>query len=175
MKPAPGTRKCNCKQKVVTQQIGPGMYQQYTTQVGVGPVLPQPSSTRQPRQVGRGGCHGDGNAHETARLIVPPAVTNGLQRTTSRPAHAWLYMRVRARQRRHSGQTCRRLFVPGWAGLQAVLTAWRGAPSGPPGVRGLPQRQVRARGRGADGARGAGHARRPHHHLLRGGRAHRGW
>lgn len=33
-KPAPGTRKCNCKQKVVTQQIGPGMYQQYTTQVG---------------------------------------------------------------------------------------------------------------------------------------------
>ncbi|KAI7839136.1 hypothetical protein COHA_007139 [Chlorella ohadii] len=32
-KPAPGTRKCNCKQKVVTQQIGPGMYQQYTTQV----------------------------------------------------------------------------------------------------------------------------------------------
>lgn len=33
VKPAPGTRKCNCKQKVVTQQIGPGMYQQYTTQV----------------------------------------------------------------------------------------------------------------------------------------------
>ncbi|PRW20497.1 dnaJ ERDJ3B isoform A [Chlorella sorokiniana] len=32
-KPAPGMRKCNCKQKVVTQQIGPGMYQQYTTQV----------------------------------------------------------------------------------------------------------------------------------------------
>ena len=36
-KPAPGTRKCNCKQKVVTQQIGPGMYQQYTTQVGTIP------------------------------------------------------------------------------------------------------------------------------------------
>ena len=33
VKPAPGTRKCNCKQKVVTQQMGPGMYQQYTTQV----------------------------------------------------------------------------------------------------------------------------------------------
>ena len=32
VKPAPGTRKCNCKQKVVTQQMGPGMYQQYTTQ-----------------------------------------------------------------------------------------------------------------------------------------------
>lgn len=37
LKPAPGTRKCNCRQKVVTHQIGPGMYQQYTTQVrGVG-------------------------------------------------------------------------------------------------------------------------------------------
>ncbi|EFN52402.1 hypothetical protein CHLNCDRAFT_138873 [Chlorella variabilis] len=33
VKPAPGTRKCNCKQKVVTQQIGPGMYQQYHKQV----------------------------------------------------------------------------------------------------------------------------------------------
>lgn len=33
LKPAPGKRKCNCKQKVVTQQVGPGMYQQYTTQV----------------------------------------------------------------------------------------------------------------------------------------------
>lgn len=31
--PAPGTRKCNCKQKVVTQQVGPGMYQQYTHKV----------------------------------------------------------------------------------------------------------------------------------------------
>lgn len=33
IKPAPGTRKCNCRHKVVTQQVGPGMYQQYTTQV----------------------------------------------------------------------------------------------------------------------------------------------
>jgi DnaJ family protein B protein 11 len=33
IKPASGTRKCNCKQKVVTQQVGPGMYQQYTTRV----------------------------------------------------------------------------------------------------------------------------------------------
>jgi DnaJ family protein B protein 11 len=31
--PARGTRKCNCKQKVVTHQVGPGMYQQYTTRV----------------------------------------------------------------------------------------------------------------------------------------------
>ena len=28
--PAPGKRKCNCRQRVVTRQIGPGMYQQYT-------------------------------------------------------------------------------------------------------------------------------------------------
>lgn len=34
IKPAPGKRKCNCRHKVVTQQVGPGMYQQYTTQVG---------------------------------------------------------------------------------------------------------------------------------------------
>ena len=33
-KPAAGTRKCKCRQKVVTQQVGPGMYQQYTQQVG---------------------------------------------------------------------------------------------------------------------------------------------
>lgn len=28
--PAPGKRRCNCRQRVVTRQIGPGMYQQYT-------------------------------------------------------------------------------------------------------------------------------------------------
>lgn len=33
IRPAPGTRKCNCKNKVVTQQVGPGMYQQYTSRV----------------------------------------------------------------------------------------------------------------------------------------------
>lgn len=33
IKPAPGTRKCNCKNKMVTRQIGPGMFQQYTQQV----------------------------------------------------------------------------------------------------------------------------------------------
>lgn len=33
IKPAPGTRKCNCKQKMVTRQLGPGMFQQYATQV----------------------------------------------------------------------------------------------------------------------------------------------
>jgi len=31
-KPARGTRKCNCRQKLVTRQVGPGMYQQYTEQ-----------------------------------------------------------------------------------------------------------------------------------------------
>lgn len=33
IKPASGTRKCKCKQKLVTRQLGPGMYQQYTTNV----------------------------------------------------------------------------------------------------------------------------------------------
>lgn len=32
-KPAAGTRKCKCKQKLVTRQLGPGMFQQYTQQV----------------------------------------------------------------------------------------------------------------------------------------------
>lgn len=32
IKPAKGTRKCNCKQKMVTKQIGPGMYQQFAQQ-----------------------------------------------------------------------------------------------------------------------------------------------
>lgn len=36
LKPASGTRKCNCKNRVVTNQVGPGMYQQYTTQVVKG-------------------------------------------------------------------------------------------------------------------------------------------
>lgn len=30
IRPAPGKRECNCKQKVVTKSIGPGMFQQYT-------------------------------------------------------------------------------------------------------------------------------------------------
>ena len=30
--PGPGTRKCNCRARVVTRQLGPGMYQQYTTE-----------------------------------------------------------------------------------------------------------------------------------------------
>ncbi len=30
IRPAPGTRQCKCKQKLVTRQIGPGMFQQYT-------------------------------------------------------------------------------------------------------------------------------------------------
>ena len=29
LKPAKGTRKCNCRQKMVTRQVGPGMFQQY--------------------------------------------------------------------------------------------------------------------------------------------------
>lgn len=33
VKSAPGTRKCKCKQKLVTRQLGPGMYQQYAQQV----------------------------------------------------------------------------------------------------------------------------------------------
>ncbi|KAI8100502.1 hypothetical protein M9435_006986 [Picochlorum sp. BPE23] len=30
LKPAPGKRDCNCKQKLVTKSIGPGMFQQFT-------------------------------------------------------------------------------------------------------------------------------------------------
>jgi len=33
IKPASGTRKCNCKQKMVTRQLGPGMFQQYAQEV----------------------------------------------------------------------------------------------------------------------------------------------
>lgn len=32
IKPAKGTRKCNCKNKMVTKQVGPGMYQQFQQQ-----------------------------------------------------------------------------------------------------------------------------------------------
>ena len=32
-KPAPGKRQCKCKQKLVTRQLGPGMFQQYTQHV----------------------------------------------------------------------------------------------------------------------------------------------
>ena len=31
-KPAPGVRKCNCRNKVVTRQLGPGMFQQFQQQ-----------------------------------------------------------------------------------------------------------------------------------------------
>lgn len=32
IKPAKGKRQCNCKMKMVTKQIGPGMFQQFQTQ-----------------------------------------------------------------------------------------------------------------------------------------------
>lgn len=32
-KPAPGKRQCNCRNQVVTQALGPGMFQQYTKRV----------------------------------------------------------------------------------------------------------------------------------------------
>ena len=32
IKPTKGKRQCNCRNKVVTRQLGPGMFQQYTTQ-----------------------------------------------------------------------------------------------------------------------------------------------
>ena len=31
-RPAKGTRKCNCRNKVVTRQLGPGMFQQFQQQ-----------------------------------------------------------------------------------------------------------------------------------------------
>ena len=33
LKPASGKRQCNCRNKVVTQQLGPGMFQQFTQRV----------------------------------------------------------------------------------------------------------------------------------------------
>lgn len=33
IKPAPGKRKCNCRNEVYHRQIGPGMFQQMTEQV----------------------------------------------------------------------------------------------------------------------------------------------
>lgn len=33
IKPAPGRRQCNCRNKMVTKQVGPGMFQQYAMQV----------------------------------------------------------------------------------------------------------------------------------------------
>jgi DnaJ family protein B protein 11 len=34
--PAPGKRRCKCRQKLTTRQLGPGMIQQFTQQVRVG-------------------------------------------------------------------------------------------------------------------------------------------
>jgi DnaJ family protein B protein 11 len=31
IRPAPGTRQCRCRQRLVTRQLGPGMFQQYTS------------------------------------------------------------------------------------------------------------------------------------------------
>ena len=42
-KPAPGVRQCNCRNKVVTRQLGPGMFQQFQQQecqVGATPAKP---------------------------------------------------------------------------------------------------------------------------------------
>lgn len=35
LKPAPGKRRCNCRNEVYHKQIGPGMFQQMTEQVRV--------------------------------------------------------------------------------------------------------------------------------------------
>lgn len=35
LKPAPGKRRCNCRNEVYHKQIGPGMFQQMTEQVCV--------------------------------------------------------------------------------------------------------------------------------------------
>ena len=40
-KPAPGKRKCNCRNKVVTRQLGPGMFQQFQQQVGSPAIIRQ--------------------------------------------------------------------------------------------------------------------------------------
>jgi DnaJ family protein B protein 11 len=37
--PAPGKRRCKCKQKLMTRQLGPGMIQQFTQQVGGGRMM----------------------------------------------------------------------------------------------------------------------------------------
>ena len=37
IKPAPGKRQCNCRNKMVTKQVGPGMFQQYAMQVSLSP------------------------------------------------------------------------------------------------------------------------------------------
>jgi DnaJ family protein B protein 11 len=44
-KPAPGVRQCNCRNKVVTRQLGPGMFQQFQQQecqvrAAAGALLP---------------------------------------------------------------------------------------------------------------------------------------
>uniref|UniRef100_A0A7S3VIA0 J domain-containing protein n=1 Tax=Dunaliella tertiolecta TaxID=3047 RepID=A0A7S3VIA0_DUNTE len=45
LKPGSGTRNCRCKQKLVTRQLGPGMFQQYSKQ-----VCEQCQAVRQERQ-----------------------------------------------------------------------------------------------------------------------------
>ena len=41
IKPAPGKRQCNCRNKMVTKQVGPGMFQQYAMQVSPSAELYQ--------------------------------------------------------------------------------------------------------------------------------------
>lgn len=40
IKPAPGKRRCNCRNEVYHKQIGPGMFQQMTEQVYYSPNDP---------------------------------------------------------------------------------------------------------------------------------------
>lgn len=51
IKPASGTRECKCRQKMVTRQLGPGMFQQYTTQEVLPHRGPNHHRTRHAMQV----------------------------------------------------------------------------------------------------------------------------
>ena len=156
VKPAPGTRKCNCKQKVVTQQMGPGMYQQYTTQVrqytmrvlgarlgaglGVGGwALPRCGALRS-----LNGCCHRGRLPTTGRVAAALLRAPTLARLAPpRPPHTPI------------------TFPFPFTHASTCLNCPCCPPPAPPthtGVRGLPQRQVCARARGAERVCGARHA-----------------
>lgn len=90
LKPAPGKRKCRCRQKLTTRQLGPGMFQQFTTQE----CDECPNQKYVPED-------------ETLTVHVEPGMRNGQEinffEEASGAPMAWLWPRLR-QQLLHAGR-----------------------------------------------------------------------
>jgi hypothetical protein len=144
--PAPGKRRCKCRQKLMTRQLGPGMIQQFTQQVGrlwLRGVWRHgtPGGWPSMRVLGEGWAGeawgGEGQVRVREPLLNPCCCCS----TRLEPIPICLYPSVPA------------AFCSPSSNPTAAPPLPPPAPAHPPGVRRVPQCEAGARARAADGAR----------------------